>query len=121
MLLADTSVWLLHLRSGLPALVERLEAEGIVCHRFVVAELACGPLRRREAILGSLDRLPQLVVAQDREVLRMIETHRLMGCGLGYIDAHLLASVLLAPGTRLWTREREVAAAAARLGIEGGP
>jgi predicted nucleic acid-binding protein len=52
-------------------------------------------------------------VAED-EVLALIEHHRLMGIGIGWIDAHLLASAMLG-GIGLWTLDRRLAEAALRL------
>ena len=102
MILVDTSVWIGHLRTGEPALTATLDRMGVLGHVFVRGELACGNLYRRREILGLLDELPQAPVATDQEVLDLVERHSLMGRGLGYVDAHLLASALLA-GARLWT------------------
>jgi predicted nucleic acid-binding protein len=84
---------------------------------FVLGELACGNLHNREAVLRLLQDLPQAPLASDAEVLFFIERHRLMGRGMGYIDAHLLAATALAAPARLWTRDRRLAAAARDLGL----
>ncbi|MEO6488255.1 MAG: hypothetical protein ABIO78_09990 [Thermoanaerobaculia bacterium] len=47
----------------------------------------------------------------------MIDRHRLHGKGIGYIDVHLLASVMLTGTAELWTRDKGLAAIAAQLGI----
>ena len=117
MILADTSVWIDHLRSGDEGLAWRLSAGEILTHPHVIGELALGNLARRHEILHELGRLPHAVVADDAEVLHFIERNRLFGIGIGFIDAHLLASVRLTPGARLWTRDRRLAAAAERLGL----
>lgn len=52
MVLADTSVWVGHLRDDNPALREFLEDGRIVIHPFVSGELACGVLEPRAGILS---------------------------------------------------------------------
>lgn len=117
MILVDTSVWVDHLRSGDEDLAALLNASKVLMHPFVLGELACGNLHKREAVLKLLQGLPRVPVASDSEVLFFIERHRLMGRGLGYIDAHLLAAAALADPARLWTRDRSLAAAADNLGL----
>jgi len=116
-ILVDTSVWVDHLRRGDPALQARLEAGEVLGHPFVTGELALGNLADREALLREFDRLPQALVAAPAEVRALIAAERLQGLGLGYIDAALLAAARLTPDARLWTRDRRLAAAAARLGV----
>jgi predicted nucleic acid-binding protein len=116
MVLVDTSVWVEHLRRGLPELARQLDAAVVVCHPFVMGELACGHLHHRREILELLQTLCTAPVATHAEVLHFIESHRLMGLGLGYVDVHLLASGALA-GLSLWTLDRPLQAAAARLHV----
>lgn len=116
MTLVDTSVWVEHLRHGRPRLAALLEEGQVLCHPFVIGELACGHLSNRGSVLPLLGSLPAAPVASHDEVLRLVEARRLHGSGLGWIDAHLLASALLA-GTPLWTLDRRLAAAASRVGI----
>lgn len=117
MILADTSIWIDHLRAGVPRLAELLETGSVVSHPFVIGELACGNLRERTRILGLMGRLPASPSASDAEVLAFIEHRALMGRGIGYIDTHLLASVALARDVRLWTRDRRLSKVAAELGL----
>jgi predicted nucleic acid-binding protein len=117
LILVDTSVWIDHLRKGIPALAEALERQDVLMHPFVLGELACGDLRRRREVLDLLSTLPSSTMATDRETLHFIEQHRLMGKGIGYIDAHLLASVILTEAAQLWTRDKQLRAIAARLKI----
>lgn len=117
MILVDTSVWIDHLRVGDPELGRLLDRGLVLGHVFVRGELACGNLRRRAEVLVLLADLPQAVVAEDGEVLALIERQRLMGRGIGYVDAHLLAATLLTPGARLWTRDVRLAAVAGQLGV----
>ena len=117
MILVDTSIWIQHLRRGHEALAELLDAGSVVLHPFVLGELALGNLSPRELVLNSLQALPQATVAMHEEVLAFIETGALSGLGVGYVDAHLLASVRLTAGTLLWTRDRRLQHAAERLGL----
>lgn len=116
MILADTSVWVDHLRRDNVALRALLGEAAVSCHPFVIGELACGTLRNREAILDLLARLPSVPVAQHGEALAFVESRRLMGKGLGWIDVNLLASALLG-GVELWTLDRALRAAAVSLGV----
>ena len=116
MILADTSVWVDHLRRPNSEMIERLTARDILIHPFVIGELACGTLPDR-SVLQRLDDLPQIVSATHDEVLSLIESHRFMGRGIGYIDAHLLASVIHDGSASLWTRDRRLAQVAEELGL----
>ena len=115
MILVDTSVWIDHLRGGDAVLESLLDRGGVLGHPFVIGELALGNLRRRDLVLGALRQLPRAAVASDEEVFGFIEARRLFGHGIGYIDAHLLASVRLTPDARLWTRDRRLRAIAGQL------
>ena len=117
MILVDTSVWIQHLRTGEPTLVELLDGSQVLSHPYVLGELALGRLSQREEILGLLSGLPRSAVATHDEVLAFVETHDLPGTGIGYVDAHLLAATLLTPDSDLWTRDKRLAAAAAQIGI----
>jgi predicted nucleic acid-binding protein len=115
--LVDTSIWIGHLRHGDGRLRSLLEASLVLGHAFVIGELACGNLPDRPALLRLLRELPQAVVAEPDEVLGFIDRHGLAGAGIGYVDAHLLASAALTPGARLWSGDRRLAAVAGRLGL----
>ncbi len=117
MILVDTSVWVDHLRQGDSELSRLLETSRACIHAFVIGELACGNLRQRHEVLALLNDQPMVVHADDREVLSMIESRRLMGKGIGYIDAHLLAATILDGGTRLWTRDKRLAQIADTMGV----
>jgi hypothetical protein len=116
LILVDTTVWVDHLRRSDAGLVELLERSAVAMHPFVVGEIACGSLRDRQSILELLQDLPATVVAQSDEVLQFIERHTLHGKGIGYVDVHLLASVALTEGTRLWTRDQRLRRVATALG-----
>jgi len=116
MVLADTSVWIEHFRHGEQRLADRLSEGLVLMHPFVYGELACGNLKDRAVVLSDLHALPHAMVASNVEVLQFIEDRRLWGRGLGWIDAHLLASALLS-NCRIWTLDTRLAKAAADLGL----
>ena len=113
-MLVDTSVWVDHLRRRNPTLVGLLEQAQVWTHAFVIGELACGNLAQRDKVLNALTALPQAPEASHDEVLAFLDTHRLMGRGLGWIDVHLLASAKLAR-LPFWTLDKRLAAIANTL------
>lgn len=108
MILADTSVWIDHFRRGNDTLVRALEADLVVCHPFIVGEIACGQLQRRGEILSLLDALPQVPSATDAEARMLLESRGLAGAGIGWVDVHLLASAAIA-AVHLWTLDARLA------------
>lgn len=121
MILADTSVWISHLRSGVPTLAELLEAGVVLTHPMVIGELAMGSLSARDDVLGLMSSLPATTVANHDEVLSFINARGLHGRGLGWVDTHLLASTLLTPEARLWTEDRRLAMAAHEVAVAWSP
>ena len=114
--LVDTSVWVDHLRRGNARLAALLGQGRVVSHPFVVGELACGQLANRSEILSLLRALPAAPLADHDEALTMLDQHRLMGRGLGWIDVHLLAAAMLA-ACSLWTLDRRLAVAVEAVGV----
>lgn len=117
MILIDTSIWVGHFRSADPILDDLVARDLAVVHPFVIGELALGPKRQREAALEIMPDMVHVRVAETDEMLRFIVHYSLSERGIGYIDAHLLASALLTPDTQLWSRDRRLAAAAEALGV----
>jgi predicted nucleic acid-binding protein len=117
LILADTSVWIDHFRSGNKELHKALNEGQIVTHPFVIAELALGSLKERDKTLALLDLLPQVQVARMSEIRLMIESRRLYNLGIGLIDSHLIASAFLSSPTCLWTRDKRLRKAAEALDI----
>jgi predicted nucleic acid-binding protein len=117
MILADTSVWIDHFHAPDGRLQKLLEDEKTLIHPFVIGEIALGNLRRYDVVMGALTKLPSAVKASEDNVLHLIRGHRLQGSGIGYVDAHLVASVLLTPGARLWTSDKRLAQVARTLGV----
>ena len=119
-ILVDTSVWIDHFRKSSSALQRLLLGNEVLCHPFVVGELACGSLRHRDSVLDLLRRLPRSPAATDEEVLRFVEDRSLFGRGLGWVDVHLAVSALLGQ-CGLWTADRKLRASCHRLGIDYDP
>jgi predicted nucleic acid-binding protein len=119
-ILVDTSVWVHHLRTMDKVLVRLLDIGTVLAHPFVIGELALGNLRQRHLTIRELHALPQATVATDQEVLHFIDRHQLHGISVGYVEAHLLASVSLTTNTMLWTRDKRLQAAAERLRLGWG-
>lgn len=117
MILVDTSVWIDHLHRSDEQLAGLLDRSAVAQHPLVIGELALGTLRDRDAILDLLRNLPSVPTATHEEVLYFVESEELYGRGLSLVDAHLLASALLDPGTTIWTRDKRLVAAAQSLGI----
>jgi hypothetical protein len=117
MILADTSIWVDHLRNRNPEMERLLGGGQIIMHPFIVAEISLGSLRNREKTLDNLEALLEVTVASLSEVRHMIESHSLYSKGIGLTDAHLLASCLMTPGTLLWTHDGALKKVAAALGI----
>ena len=116
MVLVDTSIWIAHFRKGVPHLEELLLDTRVAIHSFVIGEIACGNLRNRIEILSLLNALPHAKYAENKEILDFIEDKKLMGIGIGFIDAHLLASSLLS-NIPLWTLDKALESAASKLKI----
>ena len=119
MILADTSVWIRHLRDGDAALAAALGRAEVWTHPWVVGKLACGRLQDRDVVLGLLRALLMAPVASDDEALALIGRRSLMGRGIGWVDVQVLASALLA-GVRLWTLDRRLRMVAVEFGVAAG-
>ena len=116
MTLVDTSVWVDHFRSGSKVLEQLLLDSEVLVHPFVGGELALGRIRNRQEIMDLLANLPEIEVAEHREVIHLVESRDLGGSGIGWIDAHLVCSAMIAHA-RLLTADKELLKAARSLGI----
>jgi len=95
-----------------------LERGEIVCHPFVIGEISLGSLRQRETVLSLLSELPVASVVPHDDVMALVERRGLAGKGIGWVDAHLIASAL-ASGVSLWTLDRRLAAVSQALRLSG--
>lgn len=107
MVIVDTSVWIDFLRNGDPLLTDLLCDNQVICHPYVLGELRLGNIPKRKSFLELLSNLPGCSLATEQELTHLIESNKLFGKGIGYIDAHLLASSLL-DGVSLWTRVKRL-------------
>jgi predicted nucleic acid-binding protein len=112
----DTSVWVAHFSGRDPTIGHRLLASAVMVHDFTVGELVLGVLPRSRRVpeeIGAMGRVPAL---PHSVVLEFVIQHRLQEMGIGWVDAHVLASTASA-GARLWTLDKAFAAAAVRAGV----
>ena len=116
MVLVDTSVWITHLRQVNRHLEELLLDAEVVCHPFIIGELACGSIKNRKEFLSLLRSLPIASVVTLDELLYFIDQNKLMNTGIGFVDAHLLASAGLS-GTPLWTADKTLKSEAIKLNL----
>lgn len=114
--LVDSSVWVGHFKQRDARLVVLLQAGLVVCHPYVVLEVACGTPPRRSEIIDMLAELESVYVATPDELLALLERRALFGRGCGFVDVSLLASALLSDQTLLWTADKRLAAVATELG-----
>ena len=117
MILVDTSIWIDHLHRGNDALQYLLDANAVALHHFVYGEIALGNLKDRARVLKDLSKIPRALTVSHEYVASLVGDRRLFGSGIGWIDAHLLASAL-ARGDLVWTRDRRLEVVASRLGID---
>jgi len=120
MVLVDTSVWVAHFREGMPGLEHLLNEGEVIIHPFIIGELACGGIKNRKEILSLLHSLPISLVIELDEYLTFIESQRLIGKGIGFVDIHLLASALL-ESNFLWTRDKNLKSMAQKLKLSFTP
>jgi predicted nucleic acid-binding protein len=117
--LVDTSVWIRFLSNRAPyaAELEELLGRGEVSgHDFVYGELLIGDVGGRRQLLSDYEQMHQAPVVSHDDVVSFVRHRRLHGRGIGWIDAHLLASALVGHLT-LWTTDPRLAALAKELGI----
>lgn len=117
MILVDTSIWIDHLHATEPQLVARLADDEAGSHPAVIEELALGSIKDRTQVLALLEELWRFPTASHVEVVELVDRRGLWGRGLSAVDAHLLGSVALVPGARLWTRDKRLLAACRELGV----
>jgi predicted nucleic acid-binding protein len=121
--LVDTSVWIRFL-SGRPpyadGLQELLGRDEVFGHELVQGELLIGDPGGRRKLLADYELMRQARVAAHAEVVEFVRGRRLHGRGIGWIDAHLLASAIV-ERLRVWTADPRLAELAAELGVSYAP
>ena len=116
-MLADTSVWVAHMRHSKFELVENLASENVLMHMIMMGELACGNIRDRSQRLIDWEEMPMAARSFDEEVFEELEARRLMGPGIAFCDAHLRCPVLERRDTPVLTYDRRLKRVASDLGI----
>jgi predicted nucleic acid-binding protein len=117
MVLPDTSVWIAHFRIGDPQMPHFLRNRRVFAHTFIISELALDSIANRIQTLADLRSLPQAPVAEQGEVDQLIEVRQLYSKGIGFVDAHLIASALLHGNLRIWTLDKRLAELARSIGV----
>jgi hypothetical protein len=110
-ILVDTSIWIDHFHAPEPSLVGFLRDNLVGCHRVVIEELALGSIKQRDRVLVLLENLQGFPVLTPEELMVLVDGRQLWGRGLSAADVHLLGSVMLVSGARLWTRDKRLLAA----------
>lgn len=120
MILIDSSIWIDHINHGEPGLHAFLQLDEALMHPHVLGEVALGSFRQRNRWLPRLEILPIAKLAEEDHVLHLIESRSLFSTGVGYTDAHLLASCLLMR-CPIWTRDKRLHKQSERLGVAYKP
>ena len=116
LILVDTSVWIKHLREGNQNLSQLLEQGLVASHPFIIGEIACGDIKNRYEIISLINDLPSTDVLDHSDIMEFIENRKIMNKGIGYIDVHLLGSVLVSD-TRIWTFDKALKKMAFQLSV----
>lgn len=116
MILVDTSIWANHLHRPIEHLLEAIGNGMVVHHPFVTGELALGNPANRMKMVEMLNSLPPAQIIDQGSLIPFVEASAIGGTGVGFVDAHLLASAF-GQKHSLWTIDKRLAAQAARLGL----
>jgi predicted nucleic acid-binding protein len=117
--LVDTSVWIRFLSNQAPYASELdhlLSRDEVSGHEFIYGELLIGDKGGRKQLLASYEQMHQAPSVTHGEVVVFVRDRRLHGRGIGWIDAHLLASSLVGR-LKLWTADPRLAMLAKEFGI----
>jgi predicted nucleic acid-binding protein len=123
MVLVDTSVWIRFLSGKEPyasTLDRVLSTDEVLGHELIYGELLVGDRGGRTEFLRVYAQMHQAASVAHAEVVTLVRDRKLHGAGIGWIDAHLLASTLV-EGVALWTAHAPLAGVAEQLGIAYGP
>ncbi|PJZ68753.1 twitching motility protein PilT [Leptospira perolatii] len=114
--LVDTSVWIDHLRTPDLELIELLKQGLVLQHPFVIGELSLGRIQNKSDFLNNLRQLPESKIATHKEVFQFAEIRSLASSGIGWIDAHLLASCVISRSS-LFTKDKSLRRTAESLSL----
>jgi predicted nucleic acid-binding protein len=117
--LVDTSIWIRFLANRAPyaaELEELLRRDEVCAHEFVYGELLIGDVGGRKQLLEDYEQMHQAPPVSHADVVAFVRGRRLHGRGIGWIDAHLLASSLVGR-LKLWTTDPRLAALAREFGV----
>jgi len=106
-ILVDTSVWIDHLHKTDPILVDHLNNSEILTHPFIIGELYLGTIKNKEKFLQELSHFFKITEATHDEVIYFIQKHSLPGTGIGWIDAHLIASAQIS-NAKIYTKDKSL-------------
>ena len=122
MILVDTSIWVNHFRQSNLQLVNLLTNDQVLCHPLVILEIACGsPPAPRHKTLDYLEKLQTAKIATVREIMTMIENHKMHDSGCGATDMSLLASTLMTENAKIWTKDKNLETLSKKLGVSFTP
>ncbi len=110
-ILVDTSIWIDHLHRADPELQRLLHNDSVCVAGPILGELFAGNLPQRKRTVADLRLLPRLTVPPDEEVFEWIDSAKLAGKGLSWVDCQLLATARNHQ-TPIWTRDKALAKAA---------
>ena len=105
--LVDSSVWISHFHRPDKRVIELLESSQILTHSAVLGELAAGNMKNRVQVLSDLKMIPIISEIPSAEVMEFIDSRKLHGRGLGWVDIQLLASCI-AGGRGLLTEDKRL-------------
>jgi len=117
--LVDTSVWIGFLSNRAPyaaKLQALLARDEVSAHELIYGELLIGDRGGRRQLLADYAQMHQAPSVAHAEVVEFVRQRGLHGRGIGWVDAHLLASALVGR-LMLWTADPRLAALATALRV----
>lgn len=106
--LVDTAVWSQHFKHNSEDLQRLLLTNRVRMHPMILGEIACGTPPSRATTLSHFALLPTVATATNQEVMDFLDRHQLYSKGCGWVDFHLLVSVLISENTAFWTRDKRL-------------
>lgn len=119
MVLVDTSVWIRALTGAEPyrtALDDLLSRDEVLGHDLIYGELLVGDRGARTKLLTAYAQMHWAATIPHPEVVALVRDRKLHGLGIGWIDAHILASALV-QAAHFWTADEALASVAKTLGL----